>query len=124
MRTPPPVLILLGFCAAIGTWAQTPAAQKSSANASSTVSAQAQFNSGDLTTAESSLWSVLSSNPNDEQALTLLGMIRGRQQRYAEAEALFGRVLRLNSKSVVARSQLANVLAAQNREDEAIVQYQ
>src|SRR5438477_4743240 len=51
-------------------------------------------------------------------------MIRGRQQRYAEAEALFGRVLQLNSKSVVARTQLANVLAAQNKEDEAIVQYQ
>jgi len=51
-------------------------------------------------------------------------MIRGRQQRYAEAEALFGRVLQLNSKSGIARTQLANVLAAQNKEDEAIGQYQ
>jgi len=123
-RRLPAILILLGSCAAIGSWAQDPATQKSSGKASSTASAQAQFKRGDLAAAESSLWSVLSSNPNDEPALTLLGMIRGRQQRYAEAEALFGRVLQLNSKSVVARTQLANVLAAQNKEDEAIGQYQ
>src|SRR2546430_9535879 len=103
--------MLLGLCAAISAWAQTPAAQKSSAKASSTVSAQAQFKRGDLAAAESSVWSVLSSNPNDEQALTLLGMIRGEQHRYAEAEVLFGRVVQLNPKSVVARTHLANALA-------------
>ena len=123
-RSLPPVLILLGLCAAISAWAQNPAAQKSSAKASSTVSAQAQFKRGDLAAAESSVWSVLSSNPNDEQALTLLGMIRGEQQRYAEAEVLFGRVVQLNPKSVVARTHLASALAAQNKEDEAISQYQ
>jgi tetratricopeptide (TPR) repeat protein len=119
-RTLPPFL-LLSVCGVISTWAQNPAAQKSSGTA--TVSAQAQFNRGDLTAAESSVWSVLSSNPNDEQALTLLGMIRNRQQRYAEAEVLFGRVLQLKPKSVGARTQLANVLASQNKKDEAIGQY-
>ncbi len=106
--------MLLCLFAVISSWAQNPAALKSPAKASSAiVTAQAQFNRGDLTTAESSVWSVLSSNPNDEQALALLGMIRGRQQRYPEAEVLFGRVLQLNPKSVVAHTQLASALAAQ-----------
>jgi tetratricopeptide (TPR) repeat protein len=110
---------------AVSTWGQNPPALKPPAKANSaTVTAQAQFKRGDLAAAESSVWFVLSSNPNDEQALTLLGMIRGRQQRYPEAEVLFGRVLQLNPKSVVAHTQLASALAAQNKEDEAISQYQ
>ena len=124
-RAPHPVRMLLCLCAVLSAWAQNPPAIKSPAKASSAVvTAQAQFNRGDLAAAESSVWSVLSSNPNDEQALTLLGMIRGRQQRYPEAEVLFGRVVQLNPKSVVAHTQLASALAAQNKQDEAISQYQ
>src|SRR5580658_2753258 len=51
--------------------------------------ARAQFAHGDLQAAETSLWNVLNANPDQEQALLLLATIRGRQQRYPEAEALF-----------------------------------
>src|SRR6266852_3357205 len=64
--------------------------------------AQSQLARGKLDDAETSLWTVLATNPNDEKALTLLGTIRNRQQRYAEAEALFRRVLQINANSVVA----------------------
>ncbi|OLB19944.1 MAG: hypothetical protein AUH15_13150 [Acidobacteriales bacterium 13_2_20CM_55_8] len=91
--------MLLCLSAAIDTWAQSPAAQDSTGNASPTVvSAQAQLKRGDLTSAETSVWSL--------------------------PEVLFGRVLQLNPKSVVARTQLANVLSVQNKHDEAIGQYQ
>jgi tetratricopeptide (TPR) repeat protein len=79
---------------------------------------------GDLDGAEKSLWAKLSSNPNDEQALTLLGIVRGRQKRYAEAESLFRRVLQLNPRSAEGSRNLAKALAAQDKLEEAGEQYQ
>jgi len=55
--------------------------------------------------------------------LTLLGIVRGRQKRYAEAEALFRRVLQLDQKSPVAHRNLAEALIAQNKPDAAIEEY-
>src|SRR5215469_6192566 len=68
--------------------------------------ARAQVARGQLDDAEKNLWNVLSANPNEPEALTLLGIIRGRQKRYGEAEALFRHVLGINSKSEVARRNL------------------
>jgi tetratricopeptide (TPR) repeat protein len=79
---------------------------------------------GDLESGEKTLWSILSAEPNNEAALTMLGVVRARQQRYAEAEALFGRVLQLNPKSIVASKDLATALLAQDKPDEAIRQYE
>src|SRR6266852_9809404 len=84
--------------------------------------AQSQLARGKLDDAETSLWTVLTANPNDEKALTLLGTIRRRQQRYAEAEALFRRVLQINAKSIAAHRGLGSVLIAENRDDDAIKQ--
>jgi superkiller protein 3 len=53
----------------------------------------------------------------------MLGIVRGRQQRYPEAEALFRRVLQLDPKSVVASRNLAGALLAQDKPDDAIKQY-
>src|SRR5258707_688621 len=78
-------LIVLGLCLSSLAWAQKPAASKS---ASVLATAKSQLGRGDLESAESNLWSVLGSEPTNEQALAMLGMVRGRQQRYAEAEAL------------------------------------
>src|ERR1700694_4953315 len=86
----------------------------SSKSGSALVTAKAEISKGELGRAEEKLWTVLSSDPNQSEALTLLGIIRGRQKRYAEAEALLRRVLQLDPKSVAAHRNLANVLSAQN----------
>ncbi len=86
--------------------------------------AKAQLENGDLDSGEKTLWSILSSDPNNESALTMLGVVRARQQRYAEAESLFRRVLQLNPKSVVASRYLASALLAEDKPDEAVGQYE
>jgi superkiller protein 3 len=53
----------------------------------------------------------------------MLGTVRARQKRYAEAEALFRRVLQLNPKSIAASRSLGAALVVQDKPDEAIRQY-
>ena len=84
---------------------------------------RAQISHGQLDAAEKTLWTVLSADPNDSEALTLLGIVRGRQKRYAEAEALFRRVLQLAPKSLVAHRNLAEALIAQNKPGAALDEY-
>lgn len=86
--------------------------------------ARAQFAHGDLQNAEATLWTVLSTTPDDEPALTLLGNIRLRQQRLPEAEALFRRVLQLNPKSALAHQTLGTTLVAANQPEKALEQFQ
>ena len=100
-------------------WSQARVAKPASAVAT----ARAEISAGKLDDAEKTLWNLLSSDPQQSEALTLLGIIRGRQKRYAEAEALFRRVLELDAKSVIARRNLASTLIAQNKQDAAIEQY-
>jgi tetratricopeptide (TPR) repeat protein len=100
-----------------------PSTAKSSQSKSPLSEAKAQLSKDDLAGAEKTLWPVLSSDPNNEEALTLLGIVRGRQERFPEAEALFRRALQINPKSLVAVRNLANALLAQDKADEAIEQY-
>jgi tetratricopeptide (TPR) repeat protein len=93
-------------------------------SASPVAAARAEISRGQLEAAEKTLWTVLSSDPSQPEALTLLGIIRGRQKRYAEAEALFRRVLQLSPKSLVAHRNLASALIAQNKPDAAIEEYE
>jgi len=60
----------------------------------------------------------LSAEPTNQEALTMLGVVRGRQQRYAEAEALFRRVLQLNPNPLPPPEILADALLAQDNPDE------
>jgi tetratricopeptide (TPR) repeat protein len=119
------VVLLLCLCAVVGALAQEPSVQKSPTHTRSPLAAaKAQLARGDLQSAESSLWLVLSLNPNDKEALTLLGIIRGRQHRYPEAESLFRRLLQIDPKSHVVNRNLARALVGQDKVDEAIEQYQ
>ena len=103
------------------TVAQTPPSPRRS---SPLATAKAALAKGDLAGADETLLSLLSSEPNDREGLLLLGVLRGRQQRYSEAEVLFRRVLQLDAKSVVAHRNLAGALLAQDKVDEAVEQFQ
>ena len=119
------VLVAIFLCLSSSVTAQVPkdSTAKAAHNQDPLAKARAQFAHSDLKDAEASLWTVLASNPNQEQALTLLGQIRCRQERYAEAEALFRRVLQLNSNSVQAHRGLGSALVAENQPDKAIEQF-
>jgi tetratricopeptide (TPR) repeat protein len=124
----PLALVVASLCAAPFARAQKsvapPAAPVKSASPLSTLAtAKAQLDHGDLESGEKTLWTILSSDPTNQEALTMLGVIRGRERRYAEAEALFRRVLQLNPKSIVASRNLAGALLAQDKPDDAIQQY-
>src|SRR6266853_4310859 len=102
------------------TVAQTPPPRRSSPLAT----AKAALAKGDLAGADKTLLTLLSSEPDDQEGLLLLGVLRGRQQRYSEAEVLFRRVLQLDAKSVASHRNLAGALLAQDRVDEAVEQFQ
>ena len=101
----------------------TPAKSASAKPASPLAAAKAQLDRGDLESGEKALWGILSTEPTNQEALTLLGIVRGRQGRYGEAEALFRRVLELNPKSIAASRNLAGALLAQDKPEDAIRQY-
>ena len=92
-------------------------------SASPLSTARAEISRGQLDDAERTLWTVLSADPNEPEALTLLGIVRGHQKRYAEAEALFRRALQLAPLSLTAHRNLASVLIAQNKPDVGIEEY-
>jgi len=96
---------------------------KATAPNSSIVTARFEIRRGHIDSAEKILWDVLSSNANDDSALDLLGVVRVKQKRYAEAEALFRRAIQLNPKSIDARKNLASVLLTQDKDIEAAEQY-
>src|ERR1700722_1281943 len=64
-----------------------------------TAKARGELAHGDFAHAEATLWTALSDNPNDPEALTLLATIRGRPQRFPEAEAIFKRFLQINANA-------------------------
>ena len=108
----------LVLCSA-STWPQ----EQRTSRPSSLATARAQISHSQLDDAEKTIWTVLSSDPNQPEALALLGIVRGRQKRYAEAEALFRRVLQLDPKSLVAHRNLAEALIAQDKTDPALEEY-
>jgi tetratricopeptide (TPR) repeat protein len=94
--------------------------QKAAVPSSPLAAAQAQLAKKNLDAAETSVWAVLSNDPNSLEGLLLLGTIRQQQQRFAEAEALFRRVLQLDPASAMAHKQLGRALIAQNKTDQAV----
>jgi len=117
-------LILLS-CLSLGVYSQTAGVNpaKTAQGSAYLGDAKSKLTRGDLAGAEALLWNILAANPNDEQALTMLGVIRGRQKRVSEAEALFRRVLQLNPQSAVARRDLGSALVAQDKIDEALEEF-
>jgi superkiller protein 3 len=77
----------------------------------------------DLNSAEALIWEVLNAQPNNAQALFLLGVVRGEQQRFAEAETLFQRVVQIDPKFAEAHLNLGKVYLSENKLPEATEQY-
>ena len=73
-----------------------------------------------LAEAERQLLGILKSNPNQADALNLLGAIRAKQQRLAEAEKLFSRAIRANANLVSARMNLVQLYSIQRQAEKAI----
>ena len=115
-----------------GAWATSTGGQKKSVNeppASSSTShgisrISAAVDHGELDGAESDLWTLLARDPNLPEGLNLLGIIRGKQQRYAEAEALFRRTIALRNNFLGAYLNLAATQRMQGNLQAAAATYE
>jgi Flp pilus assembly protein TadD len=90
---------------------------------SSLSAAKTQVAHGDLPSAESTLWTILGTDPNNTEALLILGEVRSRQRRFPEAEALFRRVLQVDPKSAAGHRNLAQTLAVENKPGDALAEF-
>jgi tetratricopeptide (TPR) repeat protein len=117
------VLAVAGTPALVTAQAKPAPRKAASSKPSPLARAQEELAHGHLQAAEDAAWKILADSPDNQDALTLLGIIRGQQQRYPEAESLFVKVVGLNPASAPARLNLANALLAQNKVDDAIQQY-
>jgi tetratricopeptide (TPR) repeat protein len=86
--------------------------------------AAASLAAGNLDRADSDLASALRQSPNDSHALNLLGMVRAAQQRNAEAEQLFKRVILLQPDSANGHVNLGLLYLQMSKLDEAVPQLQ
>jgi tetratricopeptide (TPR) repeat protein len=77
---------------------------------------------GKLDEAEGRLWDVLKQHPENAEALNLLGSIRLRQKRLAEAETVLNRAIGLAPNQLPARLNLAQVFHAEGQTDKEIAQ--
>ncbi len=85
--------------------------------------ARAELAKHQLQSAEDSVWKVLSSDANNDEALLLLGMIRDEQQRYAEAEAVLQKAAQLDPKSAAAHIYLGKTYLTENKLEQALEEY-
>ena len=79
---------------------------------------------GQLAAAEQQLWVALTAHPEEVWALELMGDLRVRQKRNAEAEALFRRVLEVDSSSLEAKRSLGALYQAEGKAVEAVAAYE
>src|SRR5215218_2942090 len=78
------------------------------------------INENQLARAEGLLNSVLATSRNDADALNLLGVVRAKQDRVADAERLFRRALASLPSHVSAHVNLAELLLTHDRSAEAM----
>ena len=76
-----------------------------------------------LPAAEQQLWDILSAHPDEVWALELMGKLRVRQKRDAEAEALFHRVLEIDPSSLEAQRSLGALYQSEGKAAEAVAAY-
>jgi tetratricopeptide (TPR) repeat protein len=103
----------------VGSLAQKPAADESAAMRDAAQSIMA----GNLTEAETDLQAVLRDNPREYRALNLLGMIRAQQQRNAEAEKIFRKVIQQKPDFAGAHVNLGLLYLQMSQLDDAVVQF-
>lgn len=83
--------------------------------------AKKQLSNKQETEAEDTLRTILVFEPENMDALTLLGGIFYYSNRYNEAEFIFKKQIEINPKSYLAYNRLASTLAKQNKFDDAII---
>jgi tetratricopeptide (TPR) repeat protein len=115
---------LISFAALLIANAALSQSAKPRVNSSSPLAqAKIQLAQHDLKGAEDSIWQVLSPQPENPEALLLLGLVRAEQQRYPEAESLFQKVVQLDPQSATARVDLGKTLLSENKLPAATEQY-
>jgi tetratricopeptide (TPR) repeat protein len=77
-----------------------------------------------LPAAEQQLWDVLTAHPDEVWALQLMGDLRVRQTRNAEAEALFHRVLEIDPSSREAQRSLGALYQSEGKAAEGVAVYE
>src|SRR5579864_708701 len=92
-------------------------------SASPLAEAKAQLARHELKSAEDSIWQVLASDPNNSEAILLLGDVRAEQGRYSEAETLFQRVVQLDSSGTPGHIALGKTYLAEDKLAPALEQY-
>jgi len=120
-----PINFIVSFLVALllANFAVAQSSKPRSKPASPLAQAKAELAKHELKSAEDSIWKVLSSDPNNPEALLLLGMVRGEQQRFSEAETLFQRVVELDPKSASGHLYLGKTYLTENKIPEATEQY-
>ena len=84
---------------------------------------QSLVNRGHFDAAEKQLWEVVVGEPQNTAAINLLGVVRTKQKRYPEAEALFKRALAIAPDFVDAYRNLGDLCALQGRSEDAKAAY-
>ena len=79
---------------------------------------------GQLPAAEHQLWGILTAHPDEIWALELMGDLRARQKRNAEAEALFHRVLEIDPSSLEAQRSLGALYKSEGKAAEAVAAHE
>jgi tetratricopeptide (TPR) repeat protein len=77
-----------------------------------------------LPAAEKQLWDVLTAHPDEVWALELMGDLRAREKRNAEAEALFHRVLEIDPSSLEAQRSLGALYQSEGKAAEAVAAHE
>jgi Flp pilus assembly protein TadD len=102
-----------------------PAAQRTSSNVDTLLSdAGALVQAGKLAEAEAATRKILTTNPRNAEAHSLLGVILDQRGATADAEKEYAAALRLKPKLVSALSNLGVLLAKTNRATEAIAKFE
>lgn len=121
-------LVVLSIALAFGgllTASRSCFAQSASADENAAMKDAAQsMMAGNLQQAESDLRSVLRANPREYRALNLLGMIRAQQQRNAEAEKIFKKVIQQKPDFAGAHVNLGLLYLQMSQLDDAVAQFQ
>jgi tetratricopeptide (TPR) repeat protein len=105
--------LVVTFCLLFNANAQT--ANESPAIISRIEGAVELIRNGKVSAAEISLTSILAESPRNANALNLLGVVRAKQERPAEAERLFQRALNSSPTHIGAHINLAELFLATDR---------
>ncbi len=87
------------------------------------IQAYSELHSGKMAEAEDKVKTVLVFQPENNEALSLLGKIYYLQHKYRKAEMIFRQQVRLNKKSAVAYNNLGQVLLKQKKCSQAALQF-